>query len=668
VTPDPRFLFENASYQEAYANLFYGIRERKGFIVLTGEVGTGKTTLLRKAMDSLEDEIRFVFFYNTTLSFEELLDHIFTDLQLEHQSTDGRLKKIQVLNHFLISQLELGGTVALLIDEAQNLSDEILENLRLLSNLETAQEKLLQIVLVGQPELEEKLSQPNLRQLKQRIVTWCKLNHLKDNEIGPFLTHRLQISGYNGPPLFVGEAIQRIAIYSQGIPRLVNVICDNALLLAYAASTMKVSADLIEEAARDLQLLPSSRKIWTNAIIGNDRQISKPTSPFRSRAYPCSQPSPPQPNEEEDSSQSANLQQAIPNQGQTEPLWRVLFSRTQGFRLGVTLLLLLTSGIAAFGLIFSRHENIVSDSKTAGFIDTVVSLTYVVNGAFSSFFEQTIGQEAQEKVKTSMPQVTFQQEIPHGSIEVHSPDISPLETEENGRVVDALREKNSETSSHISGSAFSRTAAVSEQHDYSTELPPHVKDFQEAPIQQPLSTTPSLVAPQNVYLTKAQTIRLQSGTTILELVRRVYGSQNTLALVLIKDFNPQINDLDYVAAGETILAPSLTEETLLRKQPDGSYRLLLAVFPRANSAQKLANQVRQHGYRVDVSPAEVASSLSLQRVEIVGLPNREAGQQAWTFVDMNNVLTAAPHVMGKAKPMGQSPPREKPEEFLETGL
>ncbi|MGE0681050.1 MAG: hypothetical protein AB7P69_09160, partial [Candidatus Binatia bacterium] len=146
---------------------------------------------------------------------------------------------------------------------------------------------------------------------------------------------------------------------------------------------------------------------------------------------------------------------------------------------------------------------------------------------------------------------------------------------------------------------------------------------------------------QDLHEIKEQTIRLQPGDTILNLVRQVYGSQNTLALVLIKEFNPHINDLDYVTAGTTILAPSLVKETLLRKQQDGSYRLLLAVFPRAALAQKHADLVRQHGYSVEVSPAKVAGSLLLYLVEIVGLPNREAGQRAWTFVDVYNVLTVA---------------------------
>ena len=191
VTPDPRFFYTNPVYLEAYATLRYGIEAKKGFIVITGEVGTGKTTLLRKLLRGLENTVHSVFIFNTYLSFPELLQVTLHDLGLAPQDT-SKVAMLQQLDEYLIKQLKQGHTVAALIDEAQNLSADVLEDLRLLSNLETDREKLLQIVLVGQPELEVKLDQPGLRQLKQRVAVQCRLDPLKDEEVGPYIDFRLR--------------------------------------------------------------------------------------------------------------------------------------------------------------------------------------------------------------------------------------------------------------------------------------------------------------------------------------------------------------------------------------------------------------------------------------------------------------------------------------------
>ena len=253
ITPDPRFFYANSVYLEAYANLRYGIEAKKGFIAITGEVGTGKTTLLRKLMLSLEKTIHTVLIFNTDVTFNELLRVILRDLGLPTEGKD-RLSMVEELNDYLIEQLEQGRVVCLLIDEVQNLSDESLEGLRLLSNLETDQHKLLQIVLMGQPEFQAKLDQPHLRQLKQRIAIRCEIARLKEDEIGSYINFRLRAAGCENIDLFHPDAVDQIAVYSKGIPRLINVICDNALLIAYASSQKNVSPNVIGEVARDLRL------------------------------------------------------------------------------------------------------------------------------------------------------------------------------------------------------------------------------------------------------------------------------------------------------------------------------------------------------------------------------------------------------------------------------
>ena len=254
VTPDPRFSYTNSLYREAFATLRYGIETRKGFIVITGEAGTGKTTLLRRLMRTVEATVHTAFIFNTHLDFTELLRLVLNDLRIAHSAND-RLTLMSHLNDYLIEQLHKDHIVSVLVDEAQDLSDEMLEELRLLSNLETDRAKLIQIVLMGQPELERKLDQPELRQLKQRVAVRCRLAPLRSDEVAPYINSRLQTVGYKGKELFDLGSVQKIALYSKGIPRLINVICDNALLIAYATSQSKVSAKIIDEVARDLQLV-----------------------------------------------------------------------------------------------------------------------------------------------------------------------------------------------------------------------------------------------------------------------------------------------------------------------------------------------------------------------------------------------------------------------------
>jgi general secretion pathway protein A len=254
VNPDPRYLFLTNQTQEALAGLTFGIENRKGFILLTGEVGTGKTTLLNRLLDWLHSRrVSTAFIFNSQLDVSHLFDFIMADFEIPCESRE-KSQVLLRLNHWLLERYRAGETAVLVVDEAQNLSLPVLEEIRLLTNLETSTEKLLQIVLTGQPELEEKLKLPQLRQLRQRITLRCRTSALSPQETFGYIAERLRIAGADGEPIFSREAIEAVHMYSRGIPRVVNLLCEHALINAYVDHLRPVPAHLVEEVAREFQL------------------------------------------------------------------------------------------------------------------------------------------------------------------------------------------------------------------------------------------------------------------------------------------------------------------------------------------------------------------------------------------------------------------------------
>lgn len=253
ATPDSRIFYDNELYREAFANLRYGIEWRKGLILLTGDVGTGKTTLLDKIIRDLGSTIQVIFISYDQLNSTELIQLVSRGLGLVSDPQD-RVSSIEQLRHYLIAQFRRRHIVALLIDEAQNLSDETFESIRFLSNFQYGGEKLLQIVLTGQPELQIRLNHPKLHHLKQRIVIHSCLTSLTNDEVSRYITFRVRGAGFRGKDLFDAEVLADISLFSGGIPRLINIICDNALLLAYADGKKTVTTEIVQEVARDLGL------------------------------------------------------------------------------------------------------------------------------------------------------------------------------------------------------------------------------------------------------------------------------------------------------------------------------------------------------------------------------------------------------------------------------
>jgi type II secretory pathway predicted ATPase ExeA len=258
--PDPRFLYKLPHVQEALACLQYGIASRKGFVVMTGEVGTGKTTLLKTVLSSFTDRrISTAFVFNPRLDTLDFLEFVLADFGIPAnprgkpgmpQTKSGMLMQ---LNRWLIDRFRNGELCAIVVDEAQNLSWELLEEIRLLTNLETSSEKLVQIVLSGQPELEEKLRDPSVRQLRQRISLWCRTRPLTAEETKAYVTNRLRIVGAS-QPVFSPDAVQVVHQYSKGIPRIINLICEHAMISAYVEQIKPIPPRIVESVCRELDL------------------------------------------------------------------------------------------------------------------------------------------------------------------------------------------------------------------------------------------------------------------------------------------------------------------------------------------------------------------------------------------------------------------------------
>ena len=271
MSPDPSFLFRSSQHEEALANLIYGVQSRKGFIVLTGEVGTGKTTMLECLRDFLNaQQIAFASLFNSRLSVEQFFELLSYDLELRcdrHSKTEVLLS----LNNMLLERASVGRTTVLIVDEAHNLDWDVLEEIRLLGNLENRRGKLLQIVIAGQPELDRKLEAPEFRQLKQRVALRCLLRGLDLADSVAYMNSRMARAGLKEQAIFSGPLMEEIQFRSQGIPRLINAVCDNLLLTCFAMETKVATMEMLDEISADLRLdYPSERPLESSPAYTED--------------------------------------------------------------------------------------------------------------------------------------------------------------------------------------------------------------------------------------------------------------------------------------------------------------------------------------------------------------------------------------------------------------
>ena len=276
ATPDPRFLYLTPGHREALAQLLYSVQENRGFLVLTGEVGTGKTTLLQAFLQRLNGRAAVAYVFDSTLPFEGLLEYVLEELGVPTPERSPA-QRLLALQRFMLDRRRAGQSTVLILDEAQNLDTTTLERIRTLSNFETPTEKLLQILLVGQPELRAKLNRPELRQLQQRIELQCSIPPLSPEQIRHYIQTRLQVPGAPDLELFSHRAQNRIAAYSGGIPRRVNILCDHCLVVGYADQQRRIDVDIVDQAiaalggaARRPARWPASlaRATWGRWLLG----------------------------------------------------------------------------------------------------------------------------------------------------------------------------------------------------------------------------------------------------------------------------------------------------------------------------------------------------------------------------------------------------------------
>ncbi|MBI3009542.1 MAG: AAA family ATPase [Candidatus Omnitrophica bacterium] len=255
MTPDTRYFYPSAKHTNALNHMVYAIEERRGFVVITGEIGSGKTTLSRVLFQKLDASTQTAIIRNTQLSAKDLVASTLDELEIPYRPSNSKAFLIGRLNEYLIEQLRDGNNVVLLIDEAQNLKPSVLEEVRMLSNLETETEKLIQIILMGQPELKSKLWLKELTQLRQRVTLHYHLCALDSEETMKYVTHRLHVAGANGSAIFSSSALPKVYEHSQGVPRLINGLCDRALLTGYVNESKIIGPEIIDEVACELPAL-----------------------------------------------------------------------------------------------------------------------------------------------------------------------------------------------------------------------------------------------------------------------------------------------------------------------------------------------------------------------------------------------------------------------------
>lgn len=604
VTADPKFLYLNARYREALASLHYGITQRKGFVTLIGEAGTGKTTLLKKLLDDLDKTTRTVFVFNTNVTFDEILEYVFGEFDLPVHN-GKRLYMLQRLNAFLLEELGKGRNVALLIDEAQDLSSSVLEDLRLLSNLETAKEKILQIVLSGQPELGEKLGSPALRQLRQRVAVNCRLLPLTRQEVSDYVQARLAAAGAADVKIFTPEAEARIFEISTGIPRIVNVVCDNALVIGYALGKKRVGADVIQEAAEDLLTVESEvKRVEPWGVVAPIAAAG----PRQTRRWSVAAVV---------AVVAVALLIGLASVGRT--LWR---SDLKGVSEDVALP--------------RPPREVVAPGMRDQLPPAGVSAPPVAQPAVGAGGGQEAGDVSGARL-VPMPDSEASRSVEVVSAKVEEPPEDDVAAVPPGPAV-AVFTSTPQAEAAVAEAPQQPAARAPVLIEPAKMAPGDAEAVGEAiEGSAPLAAVPAVVgfpeeppeAVENFKLTAPEYRRVivKPGDSVSRIVIDTYGQANATMLDLVKMANPSIRDIDVVPIGYELRVPQLDQGLAVLQEPNGRYALLVLSTPAEGRAREIGKALRKHGFDARVGRAHLGAGRVAWRVVVGDLPDR-AGVQA----------------------------------------
>lgn len=661
INPDPAFLYLNSNYREAIALLQYGIQEHKGIVTLVGEVGTGKTMLLNQLLQSLDQGAASIMIPTVRFPYHDLVDYLLDKLNPSPGSLQNKTR-FDVLYDLLISRDVEGKPVVVLVDEAQDLDNDTLESIRLLSNLETPSRKLLQIILVGQPELRHKLNLPELRQLKQRIAISFTLKPLSADETPSYIAHRLQGAGYlQGTALFTDDALELITHYSKGIPRVVNAICDNALLIGFAANRRWIDSAMIVEAAQDLMLDPMEVHPAAESGKGDSAAVG---------VVPPA---------------GVNAQRGAGGLGRWVYVVAVLSvaigASYAGLRFGPNhwrerLGELATSAEGVSAWLFSADPNggessYRAEPQASDNGDPVSSLPSADPSAEGKPVKPhadapapvptvmlsvaaNVSNEADEDVPgfegkrvdfappaepTALAPGAELQPAPGGSAGAEAPASTSLENGQRRQTDPRLPAQSGPTQTSqpvfrdlgpVGGDPIRQTSAV--KLDATSD--PHTNESVAVPPLGLAAIAKAVEMSPGDLIKKTRVVKtLQSGETITGIARQVYGGVSSYKLTAIKMANPEIHDLDRVDKGRDIIVPDLPGGLMILDHDHGHVSVLLSVSRSLALAEHLQAISVKMGFPATITPDKLSRSIEVYRLQSPDLQDQQS-----VLARMNEIL------------------------------